>query len=323
MKYLALFFVALALILTLLYSFYSKTLHRTYDTLTKLRWKEASLESIDVEFLDLQGFSSKLDLSNLQYKTDTTGRFVLNSKLEDQSFIVGETLIEEIDADLSLYILPTLRSSRPLKVTIARIDSGIILENISFLLEIESPTRFIIRNAQATLLGGQIVIKQFVYDTNRDSHRMIIDVAALDLEKMTALLQQDQVDITGKISGKVPLVLSTQEVKVEASSFEALEPGGTIRYRGAQTAGSGSQLTDIVQQALSNYHYSSLRAKATYESDGETSISAQLQGRNPDMNNGQAVNVNINVDQNILKLLQSLRARRNIEKQIEQRYKKR
>jgi hypothetical protein len=54
-----------------------------------------------------------------------------------------------------------------------------------------------------------------------------------------------------------------------------------------------------------------------YFEDGELLLNVQLQGSNPDMNNGQAINLNVNITDNIPSLLKSLQASRVITDELE------
>ena len=60
-----------------------------------------------------------------------------------------------------------------------------------------------------------------------------------------------------------------------------------------------------------------MNTEVFYDEDGELLLSVQLQGRNPDMNNGQEVNLNVNITDNIPSLLKSLQASRVITDELE------
>jgi len=49
-------------------------------------------------------------------------------------------------------------------------------------------------------------------------------------------------------------------------------------------------------------------------------LGMQLQGSNPDMNNGQRINLNLNLSNNVVDLLESLQAGRAIEDFFQERY---
>ena len=59
--------------------------------------------------------------------------------------------------------------------------------------------------------------------------------------------------------------------------------------------------------ALKNFNYTSLRVEPDYDSSGLLLLGLKLQGSNPDLGGGRQVNLNVNLEQNVIQLLQSLR----------------
>jgi hypothetical protein len=55
-----------------------------------------------------------------------------------------------------------------------------------------------------------------------------------------------------------------------------------------------------------------------YDSNGDLRLEVQLAGLNPGMNGGQAINLNVNITDNIPALLRSLRAGRAISERLEE-----
>ena len=99
----------------------------------------------------------------------------------------------------------------------------------------------------------------------------------------------------------------------------ALQPGGSIRYTPANPIPSSNPSVQLVNDALSNYQYESLNTEVYYDENGDLRMQVQLRGTNPDMNEGQAINLNINITDNIPTLLRSLQASRVITDALEQR----
>jgi hypothetical protein len=60
-----------------------------------------------------------------------------------------------------------------------------------------------------------------------------------------------------------------------------------------------------------------MNSEVFYGDDGELLLALQLRGYNPDMNNGQAINLNVNITDNIPSLLKSLQASRVITNELE------
>ena len=98
----------------------------------------------------------------------------------------------------------------------------------------------------------------------------------------------------------------------------ALKPGGTIRYTPANPIPSSNPSIQLVNDALSNYQFTTLNTDVFYDGNGDLRLAVQLQGTNPDMNNGQAINLNVNITDNIPTLIRSLRASRVIIDALEQ-----
>jgi len=95
--------------------------------------------------------------------------------------------------------------------------------------------------------------------------------------------------------------------------LRAVEPGGILRYfpsAAAKQAAASNPSLDLVNQALSNYHYHLLNASVDYAKNGDLELSMRMEGKNPDMNGGQEINLNLNVSESIPSLLKSLQASR-------------
>ena len=60
-----------------------------------------------------------------------------------------------------------------------------------------------------------------------------------------------------------------------------------------------------------------MNTEVFYFEDGELLLNVQLQGSNPDMNNGQPINLNVNIIDHIPSLLKSLQASRVITEELE------
>lgn len=172
---------------------------------------------------------------------------------------------------------------------------------------------------KSRLLGGVLTGSQIIFNPASKENRFPLQLSNIDLAEITKLLSQDSLTLTGRVSGVIPLTLDSQGLHTEQGKLQSEKDGGIIRYTAAPL--SGDPVSDLVWRALRNFHYSSLTAQVNYRSNGESLIEAKLLGKNPDLNNGQSINVNINVEQNILSLLKSLQARSDIEKKIERFYK--
>jgi len=142
-------------------------------------------------------------------------------------------------------------------------------------------------------------------------------LADLRLASLVALADYPGLEADGLISGYLPFIIEGDTISIERGLVGALKPGGSIRYTPADSTPSNNQSLLLVNDALSNYQYQTMNTEVFYDEGGELLLSVQLQGRNPDMNNGQEINLNVNITDNIPSLLKSLQASRVITDELE------
>ena len=74
-------------------------------------------------------------------------------------------------------------------------------------------------------------------------------------------------------------------VQVHDGILEARAPGGVLRYRPTPATTQEVTLADshlsLVLQALSDFHYNTLKLGIQYEEDGTLRLTARLEGKNP------------------------------------------
>ena len=208
-------------------------------------------------------------------------------------------------------------STAPGRIDIERIDPGVPVEHIGLGFDINTPaTQATIKDITASLFGGTVSSPGLTYDWSAEENHLAVRIDRLDISRMLALAAYDSVQATGYISGNLPITLRGTTPSIGAGSLAAETPGGAIRYRSA-TGNTGNPALDFVNQALSNYQYSLLDTTVDYRTSGELALAVRLQGLNPDVNNGQRINLNLNISDNIPDLLRSLQAGRSIADTLE------
>lgn len=223
----------------------------------------------------------------------------------------------------SLSLMGELRQSRefvsttPGRIDIERIDPGVPVEHIGLGFAINTPEKQVkINDITASLFGGTVSSPGVTYDWSREENHLSVRIDRLDISRMLALAAYDSVRATGYISGNLPITLRGTSPSIGAGSLAAETPGGAIRYL-SSAGDTGNPALDFVNQALSNYQYNLLDTTVDYHSNGELALAVRLQGLNPDMNNGQRINLNLNISDNIPELLRSLQAGRSIADTLE------
>jgi hypothetical protein len=134
-------------------------------------------------------------------------------------------------------------------------------------------------------------------------------------------LQGDKVSATGTLDGRLPFRFSTAGVVVQGGRVKAREGGGHIAYKDAAAiaASAGQPGLDFALRALTDFTYESLEGDVDYSADGTLTSALRLRGRNPAIENGRAIQYNLNVTENVRDLLKSLRLSDRIGQGIEKR----
>lgn len=109
-------------------------------------------------------------------------------------------------------------------------------------------------------------------------------------------------------------------MSIENGYLRALPPGGHIRYRANENtvamANTNPELA-LALDLLSDFQYQHLNSEVQLDTAGDLLLALSLEGNNPALHEGQAIRFNINVEQNLDPLLQSLRIGDNLEQRIE------
>lgn len=75
----------------------------------------------------------------------------------------------------------------------------------------------------------------------------------------------------------------------------------------------------LATTALSNFEYESLEADVSYSKAGNLTLQMQIKGRNPELDDGRPIVLNLGVENNVPQMLKSLQAARAVEEILEER----
>lgn len=208
--------------------------------------------------------------------------------------------------------------ANPASAYLGRIDIGLSLEELSWQYSFDTRAGEVqIIDFDTALLGGKLSIPSAFYNSAKGRQQVDVVLAELRVDSLVNLVDYPGLEADGLISGYIPLIIEGDSISIEKGLIGALKPGGSIHYIPDNSTPSSDPSLKLVNNALSNYHYQTMNTEVFYFDDGELLLNVQLQGNNPDMNNGQAINLNVNITDNIPSLLKSLQASRIITKELE------
>ena len=219
--------------------------------------------------------------------------------------------------------------SRPTEITIASIQTGVDMTDLTMTLEGEWDLRerlplVEVRNIRCGLLGGMATSQGLRADLGYPPYGLTVLVRELDLHQILSLEQQKGLQGTGMLDGSIPVTVTSQGLRVKDGNFEARPPGGVIRYTASpETAHAVTQANtnmEIILQALSNFHFNVLQVGAQYAENGTLQLQARLEGKNPDQEKSPPIHFNLTVQENIPALLKSLRLVNDLEDSVRTRF---
>ncbi|MGB5396749.1 MAG: YdbH domain-containing protein [Gammaproteobacteria bacterium] len=245
-------------------------------------------------------------------------------KLDDAGGTMGELLFSGLSFDHELGIQPSLRSLRPTQFNLKHVDSGVTASNISTQLRLKTPGKQLlpeieIQNLRGEIFDGQFTAEDFIYDLNAATNRLKINATNIDLAKIVETQQLEDITVTGRIDGSIPVKINAQGVSIEHGAFINDVRAGTIRYNPAAGTEQLKQnpITGMTLDALRDFRYSELSAGVDFTPEGVLTIDLRLKGTSPELDTKRPVHLNINTEQNLLSLLKSLRYAKGVSDAID------
>lgn len=200
-----------------------------------------------------------------------------------------------------------------------RLNVGFDLTRLSARFSlVPSPPALAVSSFTANLLGGEVRASEFEYGFGAARNEAEITFHDLRLERVLDLVDYAGVEAVGGVSGTLPIRLEGGLPSLAEGTFQSEPPGGVIRYSPARPEGQAvNPGLSLVEQALSDYRFENIDGTLRYTPSGDVDILMRIQGYNPAMNDGQRINLNLNLSDNLPVLLRSLQAGRTIEDMLE------
>lgn len=187
-----------------------------------------------------------------------------------------------------------------------------------------------IKSLQSGLFNGQAWLDPQSIDLanpfKTQLHLKNIEIAEL-------LKQYPTGDLKGRglIDGTLPLEinLTTQSqsqpqaprVLIQQGLVTSQASGGLLQYQPAAKSGIGksNQTMQLVLGILDNFHYTLLQSRVDIGVDQKLILGLTLKGQNPNVEKGRAVNLNINLEEDLPSLITSMQITNQVSETIKRR----
>ena len=183
---------------------------------------------------------------------------------------------------------------------------------------LDAPLTVELKEGHFTLLGSVFSLKPFTYQVGAVENRIRIDTAKLDLAQLTPLFENKGLQVSGLVAAVLPLELGSEGVEMVDGTIRQQGPG-VINYRPQDRKMlKRAGMPEIVIKALENFHYDSLEVDVAYQPNGQLDLALRLRGKSPTAGTERPIHLNLNVEQNLLSLLESLRYSDVFDRKIEE-----
>ncbi|MCC2607695.1 intermembrane phospholipid transport protein YdbH family protein [Planctobacterium marinum] len=209
---------------------------------------------------------------------------------------------------------------------VERFFAGVNLDDIALSYRLSPDTQTpdgltnpVIESFSASLLGGNVGFTTPFYPLNSEN-QLSLAVERLSVPELVTLFEQPGLEVTGALSGAIPVIFSEGSVSVRQAKLNAVE-NGVIQIKDNPAfinLKHSQQSLAAALGLLENLQYSQLQTTMSLQTDGWLELAVNIKGVNPEQQ--QPINFNPTFSTNLYTGLKALRAGKDISKAIEQRF---
>lgn len=241
-------------------------------------------------------------------------------ELRHVSFAHETAKVDDLNASLNLESLLSPSSPPQQTITIRRIDSGIPVENllVSYQIEAADPPRIALEKAQFYMMDGILSLAPTIINPAAAHTDILIRARNIDLKPFFNLIQIDGLTGSGHLDGQIPIRLEDNQVMIRKGHLAAKAPG-VLRFQSAKAsqllAAAGEEM-NLLLQAVQDFHYTELSLDLDKSAVHGLIAKLSLLGNNPEVKDGQVFRLNINLESDIDKILQTINQGYNLTHEI-------
>ena len=277
-----------------------------------------------LDFVEIESGEIKLDLSaqynikneHLSFKSKLSSDEISGKK--DNILFDGITLTSHLDYAIDATKKVTVNEDTQ-KINIENIFVGIPIQALQLDATLNAG-KPIVQHFKARLLGGKLDLDDFKVSVPSQT---VLNLSGISLAEVIKYSSYPEIQGKAVLDGTFPLMLTTDGLEIENGIIFARAPGGYIKVPEntvIKAMGRGNPAFSFTMQLLSNFQFDTLQGKIGYTNDGESDLKVEIKGISPTVSGAQPVNFNYSHNENILKLLKSLRFNDELVRDIKERY---
>lgn len=241
-------------------------------------------------------------------------------ELRQVSFTQETAKIGDLSASLNLENLLSPSSLPQQTITIRRIDFGIPVENLLVTYQVEGtdPPRIALEKMQFSMMDGNLSLAPTIINPAAAHTDILVRVSNIDLGTFFNLIRIDGLTGSGHLDGQIPIRLEDNQVMIRKGHVAAKAPG-ILRFQSAkasQLLATAGEEMNLLLQAVQDFHYTELSLDLDKSATHGLIAKLSLLGNNPAVKDGQVFRLNINLESDIDKILQTINQGYNLSHEI-------
>jgi len=163
------------------------------------------------------------------------------------------------------------------------------------------------QQAELALFDGRAWLPAGTVDLSALGQGQMLRLEGLSLEAILKAYPAEGLTGTGIIDGTLPLRLEKGKLNIHGGQVAAREPG-VLQFRSEKirSLGQSNPAMQLLATAIDDFRYDKLSSTVDYDDTGKLLLALSLSGRNPALEQGRPINLNVNLEENVPKLLTSL-----------------
>ncbi|HHX35143.1 MAG TPA: hypothetical protein GX719_07730 [Gammaproteobacteria bacterium] len=244
--------------------------------------------------------------------------------------IINRSELKNLALDFNGKLLGDALSLGVPSLSVEHLDPGvpvtlIQLTNANYHTTLSDPLQGVAdwQNIEAHLLNGRIWLAAQQLDLSR-KQKLLLQLEGLELQELFRVYPAEGLAGSGIIDGQLPLYIEHDTIYIEAGQLQAREPG-VLQFQSEkiQALGQSNPAMRIVADALDDFHFNLLSSGLSYDQSGKLMLNVILEGRNPDVEKGRPIHLNINLEEDIPALLASIQLSGQVSEIIQKRVRER
>ncbi|MCK5296684.1 MAG: YdbH domain-containing protein, partial [Alphaproteobacteria bacterium] len=238
--------------------------------------------------------------------------------LQDMSFTYGGMKVANINTVIDITNPFPFETAKSQLIHADMFDMAIPIENAMVLFHIDGQNQLVIENVALSIAGGALNIENGIVPLDKKDSKLVLNVSDVDLNALSQIINLENFQATGLVSGRIPLSISSKEISIINGKLWTTDTG-TIKYL-PDVKPSAKSLQTLLD-ALENFQYKKMDIEIEGSTSGKTNIKLHLKGKNPDLYKGRSIELNTNLQGNIAKLIKRKLKQFAIPAQITERIK--